>query len=343
MTKKHVNVVMGGPSAEHEISLRTGREVLRNLDKSKYLPRAVVITKSREIYWADVERDVPTEQDCIDPSASKEFKGPLNPAASFEIWKDCDVAFLALHGEFGVFQGFLETLGVPYTGSGVLASAMGMDKIVAKHVFEQNGITTPPYSIYHTDGSGTSIAQIATDRGFPSFVKCPQSGSSRLMGRATNTTSLEALCAEFASEASEILVESAIHGDEYSVPVLEYPDGSLKALPPILIRLVKTEFFDYTAKYMAGASEEIVPAPCSAELTARLQDVAVRAHRAIGCKGLTRTDIIVQNDTLFALEINTLPGMTSASLAPKAFAAAGGSFAELLDILLRDALSGGEK
>ncbi len=343
MSKKKICIVMGGPSAEHEISLRTGREVMKHLERGKYVPRAVIVTKSREFFWADIVHDIPSELDCTNPAKSKFFTGPLKAADSQVIWQDCDAVFLALHGEFGengVFQGFLDTLGIPYTGSNVLSSAIGMDKIVARRVFEHAGLTTPPGSIWRTKGSGPSVDDIVRDRGFPCFVKCPQSGSSRLMGRATNETELSMLLDQFSKESDAILVESAIVGDEYSVPVLEYPDGSLKPLPPILIRPVKAEFFDYSAKYMSGGSDEIVPAPCSAELTARLQEAALTAHIEIGCRGLTRTDIIVRDDKLFVLEINTLPGMTSASLAPKAFAAAGGSFAELLDILIRDALKG---
>jgi D-alanine-D-alanine ligase len=239
-----------------------------------------------------------------------------------------------------VIQGFLETIGVPYTGSGVFASAAGMDKIASKLIFEQNGLDTPPYTIWGVNHPEVTVDEIVKKHSFPCFVKCPQSGSSRLMGRADNRAALEALLEEYRASADDILIETTVRGDEYSCPILEKPDGSIQPLPPILIRPLKSAFFDFEAKYTSGASEEIVPAPCSEELTRRLQQAALVAHRSLGCRGITRTDIIVQDGRLYVLEINTLPGMTSASLVPKAFAAVKGSYAGLLDILIQTAQRG---
>ena len=294
---KQINIIMGGPSAEHEVSLNTGREMLKHLDKTKYTMRPVVITLQKDFYYSDADAAELTEDDFSNPDKSPHFKGPVSAAQSHEIWDGCDIALLALHGEFGEdgkIQGFLETLDIPYTGSGVCASAVGMDKIQSKLLYEQQGIITPPYSIYRTDGSGITLDEIITKHGFPCYVKCPQSGSSRLMDRADSRESLERIVAELSKESDEFLVESNISGDEYSSPILEYPDGSLKQLPPILIRPVESAYFDYTAKYTAGASEEITPAPCSEELTKRLQEVSLKAHIALKCQGLSRTDMIVR-------------------------------------------------
>lgn len=343
---KQVNIIMGGPSAEHEVSLNTGREMLKHLDKTKYRIRPVVITMGKKLYYSDADAAALTEADFSGPDTSSHFKGPVSAAGSQEIWDGCDIALLALHGEFGEdgkIQGFLETLDIPYTGSGVCASAVGMDKIQSKYLFEQQGITTPPYSIYRTDGSGITIDEIGAKHGFPCYVKCPQSGSSRLMDRADSRESLEKIVAELSKESDEFLIESNISGDEYSSPILEYPDGSLKQLPPILIRPVASAYFDYTAKYTAGASEEITPAPCSEDLTKRLQEVSLKAHLALKCQGLSRTDMIVKDDIIYTLETNTLPGLTSASLVPKSFAAAGGTYTELLDIIIETALAGRKK
>ncbi|GAG17290.1 unnamed protein product, partial [marine sediment metagenome] len=255
-----VNVIMGGPSAEHEISLATGREMLKYLDRSKYSLRIVIITREKTFYYNNTDASTLTEQDYTEPDKSPNFLGPVSPAMSQEIWNECDIALLALHGEFGEdgkFQGFLETLGIPYTGSDVFASAVGMEKIASKRLFEQTGIITPSWSIYNTDGSGVSIDEIIQKHGFPCFVKCPQSGSSRLMDRADSRKMLEDMIFKLSEDSSEILIESYISGDEYSCPVLEYPDGSLRPLPPILIRPVKSSYFDYTAKYTDGACEEI--------------------------------------------------------------------------------------
>ncbi len=343
---KQVNIIMGGPSVEHEVSLNTGREMLKHLDKTKYRIRPVIITLQKEFYYSDADAAVFTEDDFSNPDKSSHFKGPVSAAQSQEVWAGCDIALLALHGEFGEdgrIQGFLETIDIPYTGSGVCASAVGMDKIQSKYLFEQQGIITPPYSIYRTDGSGITIDDIITKHGFPCYVKCPQSGSSRLMDLADSKESLEKIIAELSKDSNEFLIESNISGDEYSCPVLEYPDASLRALPPILIRPVKSAYFDYTAKYTAGACEEITPAPCSEDLTKRLQEVSLKAHLVLKCRGLSRTDMIVTDDVIYVLETNTLPGLTSASLVPKSFAAAGGTYTELLDIIIETAPAGRNK
>ena len=340
---KQVNILAGGPSAEHEVSLGTGMEVLKHLDKSKYRVRPVIISHKKDFFFSDAEAAVFAEDDFARPEKSAHFKGPFSPAMSQAVWDGCDIALLALHGEFGEdgkIQGFLEALNIPYTGSGVLASAVGMDKTHSKFLFEQQGIITPPYSIYYTDGSGISVDDIIKKHGFPCYIKCPQSGSSRLMDRADSRESLEKTITDLSKDSNEFLIETNISGDEYSCPVLEYPDGNLRPLPPILIRPVASAYFDYTAKYTAGASEEITPAPCSADLTKRIQDVSLKAHRVLKCQGLSRTDMIVKDEVIYVLETNTLPGLTSASLVPKSFVAAGGSYTELLDIIIETALAG---
>jgi len=337
---------MGGPSAEHEVSLATGQEILKHLDKTKYQPRCIIITKDKTFYYSDSTiEDIP-ESNFSNPQTSPLFKGPVTPTQSSEIWEGFVCVVLALHGEFGedgLFQGFLDTIGIPYTGSPVFASAVGMEKIASKYLFEQQGITTPPYSIYRIDGSGISVDDIIQKHGFPCYVKCPQSGSSRLMGRAETRQDLESMLEQFSEHASNILIESNIDGDEFSCPVLEYPDGTKKALPPILIRPVSSLYFDYTAKYTEGACEEIVPAPCSDELSNRMQEVALQAHILLKCQGISRTDMMVKDDIIYVMETNTLPGLTSASLVPKSFAATGGTYTELLDILIETTFAGKKK
>jgi len=342
---KQVNVIMGGPSVEHEVSLATGWEMLTHLDTEKYTVRTVVITSGKSFYYTDTSTLQLSRDDLFDPEKSQRFKGPFLPGMSEEIWHGCDVALLALHGEFGedgTFQGFLETLGIPYTGSGVFASAVGMNKIASKYLYEKNGMLTPPSSIYCTNGEGATIDEISNKHGYPCFVKCPQSGSSRLLGRADSREQLEKMIHSFSAYTSEILVESDMKGDEYSCPILEYPSGDICPLPPILIKPVRSEFFDFTAKYSEGECEEIVPAPCSAELTQRMQKVALQAHTVLTCSGISRTDMIVSQGEIYILETNTLPGFTSTSLVPKAFVALGGTYGELLDILIQTGIGRGD-
>ena len=335
-SRMKINVVMGGPSAEYEVSLNSGRQVLSNLDRSKYELRAVVITKDKKFYYSDITENIP---DLSDPQ--KTMNGPFLPCDCKQVWENCDVAFLALHGEFGedgVIQGYLEALSVPYYGSGVYASAVAMNKITAKFLYELNGLDTPPYSIYGVNHPDVSVKKIIEKHGFPCFLKCPQSGSSRLMGRAADEHSLRNLLVELQLSAADILVETNITGVELSCGVIEDAEGKITALPPIEIRPVNSDFFDYTAKYTKGASQEIVPAPHPQELLKRVEEIAVRAHKILGCYGVSRTDMIYCDDKLYVLETNTLPGMTATSLLPQAFKAIGGTYSQLLDTLISSAL-----
>jgi len=346
--KLPIAVVMGGVSAEHEISLLSGHQVLVNLDKNNYEPRAIVITKDNRYYYRDlINQSVPSLEaiQSLDllpaPFRSHDFKGPYSPLNSCEIWAHCKAAFLALHGdtgEDGRIQGFLDIVGIPYNGSGVLASALAMNKILSKYVFIQNGLDTPPFSVYGIAHAQTTVDLVASRHGFPCFVKCPQSGSSRLMDRASDFAQLESLLLEFSASADEILIETAIRGTEYTCPVLEFPDGRVSALPPIEIRPKTAQFFDFNAKYSDNGSEEIVPAPCGAELTKKIQDIALKAHLLLGCRGVSRTDMILSDGVLYVLEVNTLPGLTGNSLLPKSFKASGGTYPELLDILIQTGL-----
>ena len=339
--KKRINVLIGGPSAEHEVSLNSGLEVLRHLDKEAYDVRAVVITREKQFYYADLSAQrLPEIDDLRAPAASPLLKGPYALSAAEAVWEGCDAAFLALHGSFGedgVIQGYLESIGIPYNGSGVYASAVAMNKITSKTLFVRNGLTTPRQVVFGPAHPEATVDSIIGTLGIPCFVKCPQSGSSKLLGRAATREELSSLLDEFSRYATEILVEPLVEGPEFTCGVLEDETGTPFALPPVEIR-PKSSFFDYTAKYTTGASEEIVPAPRPPELLARIQEAAVTAHRAIECRGISRTDMILNDDRLHVLEINTLPGLTTNSLIPKSFKATGGTFPGLLDLLIRQAL-----
>jgi len=333
---------MGGPSAEYDVSILTGLEVLRHLAPGKHRVRAVVVGPSRELYATDIDSEIPSHDELACPQTAAGFTGPIAAYASEPLWADCDVAFLALHGSFGEdgkIQGFLETIGVAYTGSGVFASSVAMNKVAAKLMMEQDGIRTPPYSLYGQDYPDATPEFLVERHGLPCFAKCPHSGSSRLMGRADSAESLTGLLEQLAAESDIVLVESAIEGPELSCPVMQYPDCTVKALPPVEIRPVASTFFDYEAKYAEGASQELVPAPQPAELIEQVQHNALRVHRLLGCEGITRTDMLCADDGIYTLEINTLPGLTPASLVPKSFEATGGSYEELLEILLSNAIA----
>jgi D-alanine-D-alanine ligase len=312
------------------------------LSLEAYRVRAVVITKDRRFFSADITEPFPANQVPLDPARDSRFTGPTEPSNSHAVWRDCDVAFPALHGDFGedgTFQGFLETIGLPYVGSGVRASAVGMDKVVSKFLFAGHGLPTPPFSLWTCEQQETDIESLVRKHGLPCFVKCPQSGSSRLMGRADTKTALSELITELSEQADTLLVESTIEGAEFSCPVVEEPDGTVRPLPPVEIRPVESAFFDYHAKYDSGACEEVVPVPRPEELLRCIQQQALVAHRVLGCRGISRTDMILgPDDMLYVLETNTLPGLTPASLVPKSYAAEGGDYAGLLDTLVKTAL-----
>jgi D-alanine-D-alanine ligase len=338
----HVNVVMGGPSAEHEISLYSGREVLANIDRRRYSVRAVVVTIDQDFFYCDSKIKIPSIEELAAPDKCKSFKGPFKPFAAEIIWKQCDVAFLALHGSFGedgIFQGYLDTMAIPYTGSSVFASAVAMNKIASKFIFEQNGIKTPPFYVAGKDHPEITWKFLADKFDYPMFVKCPQSGSSRLMTRVNCGAGLDTKLAEYQHYSPDVLVEKGIRGIEFTCAVLEMPDGSIKALPPVEIRPVKGDYFSFKAKYEDGGSEEIVPAQRSKELLKRIQELALRTHRLLNCRGVSRTDMILgKDDVLYVLELNSLPGLTAKSLLPKSFKAAGGTYKELVDIMIQVAL-----
>jgi D-alanine-D-alanine ligase len=239
-----------------------------------------------------------------------------------------DVVLIALHGtwgEDGRIQGLLDTIGVPYTGSGVLASALAMDKEVAKQVLAASSLDVPRGVVVR----GTAKADLDSARsvGLPAFVKPVGSGSS--VGASIVKTDGELASAiEAALQFDErVLVEEQIRGRELTVPVIGNDD--LTALPVIEI-LTKRAFFDYSAKYDAGESEEVCPAEIPPDVAKRAQDLALRAHRALHCRGMSRTDFIWSKDRMVALEVNTIPGMTANSLLPKAARAAGIEFGDLL-------------
>jgi D-alanine-D-alanine ligase len=339
-----VGVLTGGASAERDISLATGAQIAASLDPTRFevglLDPLAFMAHNPEITaeqraqaqrliqgGARLEADhqLPRGLEKQIESASR----ALVPATRVMANADpIDVVLIALHGtwgEDGRIQGLLDTIGVPYTGSGVLASALAMDKEVAKQVLAAAGLDVPRGVVV----TGTAKADLDTARsiGLPAFVKPVGSGSS--VGASIVKTDGElAPAIEDALRYDErVLVEEQIRGRELTVPVIGNDD--LTALPVIEI-LTKRAFFDYSAKYDAGESEEVCPAEIPPDVAKRAQDLALRAHRALHCRGMSRLDLMWSNDRMVALEVNTIPGMTANSLLPRAARAAGIQFGDLI-------------
>jgi D-alanine-D-alanine ligase len=249
--------------------------------------------------------------------------------------KHIDIALLALHGkkgEDGAVQGFLELLDLRYVGSGVLASALAMNKAVSKQFFKSVGLTVPRDLLVHK-GQDIDPDKIFASLGNPVVIKPVAEGSSIGLNICRTSQELRDGIKGAFSLSAELMVEEYIDGREVSCAVLgnRHP----QALPVIeIIPQKQYGFFSYTAKYVPGASEEICPAVLPRERYEKVQACAVAAHEVLGCRNLTRTDMMVTDQDIYVLEINTLPGMTENSLFPLAARTAGLSFSKLLDKLI---------
>lgn len=304
MKSKKVIVLMGGPSAEREVSLRTGNAILSALLEKGYLAEGL----------------------------------ELEPARVFEQLKErgCDVVFNAVHGKYGedgCLQAALEMLGIPYTGSGVLAAAAAMDKVISKRVFISENIATPRAKFYVKEDQGRDLTrEIMAAFSLPVVVKAATQGSSIGVYIVESESELQAAIAEAFRYSDDILVEEFIRGRELTVAV--WNNGKDEALPVIEI-VPHSGKYDYQSKYTKGASDYIVPAELSAAETQAAQELALRAFKVLGCKGIARADIMLGEDnSLCVLEVNTVPGMTATSLVPKAALAVGISFPDLCEKLL---------
>ncbi len=364
--KIRVGILLGGASEEREISLASGLMIAEHLPKDRYEPvlldplslmaahpalspalraKALALKESRPRQpLASPNELSPSMRDHVERAEVQ--AQPTSTALARGGAGGIDVAFLALHGKYGedgTIQGFLELAGIPYTGSGVLASALAMDKVMAKKVLAAEGIPVPR-------GLAVSRAllshrpRVLADANalLPAVVKPSKQGSSVGMSLVDEPAAMEAAILMALEHDDEVLVEERIVGTEVTVGVVGLSGGGgLEALPVVEI-VPKRAFFDYQAKYDPDQCDEICPARISAEATRSVQDLALRSHKSLGCRGYSRADIILGPKGPVVLEVNTLPGMTINSLLPKAAAAAGIPFSELLHRIVSLALEKNE-
>ncbi len=299
VTNKKIGVLLGGLSSEREVSLASGTAILHALKEKGY--RAVAI---------DVGSDV----------AEKIHDNGI------------EVAFIALHGKFGedgAIQGLLEVMGIPYTGSGILASALGMNKTVSKQVFRSQGLLVGPYEVIYAGSAGkerTALEQLQ----FPAVIKPHAEGSSvgvSLVFKKEDVAPAVELAFKY---GSEILIEKFIKGKEVQVGILgKSALGAIEIVP-------KRAFYDYAAKYEKGMSEHFFPARIPDAAYKRTLEAGLAAHQAIGCRGYSRVDFIIdETGAPYILEVNTLPGMTATSLLPEIARGVGISFPDLVEEILR--------
>jgi D-alanine-D-alanine ligase len=309
MKKRRVGVLMGGTSGEREVSLKTGEGVARALEAGGHEVARIVIGT-----------------DAIDRAIRD---------------AEIDVAFIALHGrggEDGCLQGMLELMGIPYTGSSVLGSALAMDKLKAKEMFRLHNIPTPPYyvateaDILPGDGPGDgpdALAELHGSFGFPVIVKPRNEGSSIGLGKANDLAELRTAIEVALEHDRYALVERYIKATEVHVGILDGRVlGCIEVAP-------KSGIYDYASKYTAGATEYIIPPRIAATRVRGVMNLAERAARAIGCTGAVRVDLLVtEGENEYVLEVNTLPGMTPTSLLPKIAAHAGIDYGALCEMIL---------
>lgn len=302
-----VALLSGGTSGEREISIASGDGAEAALKEAGF----------------PVDR--------FDPANKDDLKALIDG--------DYDVAFLCLHGrhgEDGVIQGFLETIGLPYTGPGVWSSAIAINKARSKDFYRLAGVPTAP-SVTLRAGESYTVADIIAQVGDHVVVKPASEGSSIGVSIVSGADAIETAIDEAFGHDTEVVVEKFISGREFTVAVIgnEQP----RALPVIEIIAQKGEFYDFESKYAAGGSKHICPAELPEEETATIQREAVGAHKALNCEGVSRTDFILDEEGKpWALETNTIPGMTSTSLLPDAARAAGIPFPQLCTMLVQYAL-----
>ncbi|PTS85447.1 D-alanine--D-alanine ligase [Pseudomonas sp. HMWF032] len=295
-----VAVLFGGKSAEREVSLKSGNAVLQAL-----------LAAGVDAFGIDAGDDL------------------LQRLTAEKI----DRAFIVLHGrggEDGSVQGLLECAGIPYTGSGILASALAMDKLRTKRVWLSLGLPTPAHAAL---ASEADCHAAAAELGFPLFVKPAHEGSSIGMAKVNDIDALITAWKEASRYDSQVLVEQMIAGPEFTIAMLRG-----QVLPPIALGTPHS-FYDYDAKYLANDTQYRIPCGLSAEKEAELKDLTARACEAVGTQGWARADVMQDADGKFwLLEVNTVPGMTDHSLVPMAARAAGLDFQQLVLAILADSL-----
>ncbi len=310
ITAKRIGVLMGGFSSEREVSVRSGLAIYQAM---------------QELGYNSVLIDV--------------GKGLVNDLKKEKV----RFAFLALHGgigENGAVQGLLELLGLPYTGSGVLASALAMDKEASKKIFSYHGLSVPPFIVVHkvTAKRSRGAAPLTTELPTPSFelpwiIKPAAEGSSIGVSIVKEQSAFAATVEKTFSFGDRVMIEKFIEGREVHVAILgNRVLGGVEVKPSL-------EFYNYEAKYTSGLTEYIIPPRIDEAIYEKAKDAALQAHAALGCSGASRVDLrIDESGTPYVLEVNTLPGMTITSLLPKIAKSAGVSFKDLIEEIIRLAI-----
>jgi D-alanine-D-alanine ligase len=348
-----VGIIFGGQSGEHEVSLASARSVLAALDRTRYEPVPIGITREGRWLPAAAAQSLlaggearPAEEEAPAEATGTALISPPErlPTISEALTGGVDVVFPVLHGPFGedgTVQGLLELAGVPYVGAGVLGSAVSMDKTTMKTVFVQHGLPCCRWLAvsrhqWRTDPIGVQ-ERVASELGFPCFVKPANLGSSVGISKVRDAAALPAALDLAARYDRRLLVEEAIDGRELECSVLGNDEPCCSVVGEIVPH---REFYDYEAKYTDGQADLCIPAAIPAAVADGVRDLARRAFLAVDAAGLARVDFFLERPTnrLLLNEINTIPGFTRFSMYPKLWEATGLSYPDLLDHLIRLAM-----
>ncbi len=344
--RTRVAVLMGGVSSEHDVSICTGLNVLDALDLDRY--QGVPVYLGRDGSWSfGVRPAAPSlESDgvpmpVVSAAPAQASVAQVGVLERLSAKSDADVVFIALHGpggEDGTIQAICTLAGVPFTGSGVLASALAMDKSVSKRLLVATGVPMARDAVVDSETAWDEVRRLATGVGYPCVVKPVAAGSSFATSVVESERGLLSAVDTSVEAAGETMIEEFLPGVEVTCGVLGGGREPVEALPLTEIAPTGDGFFDFRAKYTAGACREITPARVDSETTARIQHLAALAHATLGCEGCSRSDFIVTSAGPVMLELNTIPGMTETSLMPQGAAAVGIDFRGLVDRLVQSAL-----
>ena len=340
---KRVAILCGGMSSEHEISCISAGGIIGAIDRTKYQPILIGITKSGR--WVHITEDFPLHiVDGVLPVIPEDAPPIVTDISGFTFNGEnlnIDIVFPVLHGPFGedgTVQGMLEMAGLPYLGSGVLASAVAMDKSFAKPIFASHGLKVAAGITVTAEQWKSNAAQITRDAvslTYPLFVKPARGGSSRGTSKVKSESELSTAMDEALKFDSKVMIENAVVGSEIECAVLEI-DGAAQASVVGKISIdPKFEFYDFQAKYLDGATTIELPAPIDSKISDEIRTLAITAFNALGCKGLARVDFfLTPNNEIIINELNTMPGFTATSVFPKMWAATGVSYKEVINQLL---------
>lgn len=345
-----VAILLGGKSSEHEVSLMSAANVIKAIDKAKYDVVPILITKAGQ--WRELELRNGVLPDPIPQDGAELCLLPggrllrLQDGAAPQALAKIDVLFPVLHGlngEDGSVQGLAAVAGIPLAGCGILGSANALDKDIAKRLLREAGITVAR-SLTVRRGETLSFEEARSALGLPLFVKPARQGSSVGVSKATTAESFEKALAKAFLHDGKVLVEEFVEGREIEFSVLEQANGAtIVSLPGEIVAAASHGFYTYEAKYLdENGAAVVVPAELPEEIVASMQELAKRAFYALGCDAMARVDFFLRQDgSALVNEINTIPGFTDISMFPKALAASGIAYPDLINRVIRHGLARG--